>query len=996
MKMLCHAIGFLFLASVLSRAQQLRDMDTSTDASPDYVVSHWGMEDGLPSDSVRTGLQTRDGYVWVGTYNGLARFDGVNFRVFNDANTPALKNRLINRLQEDAQGRLWIGTDTGQLAWHDESGFHDVPITNTWRTAPICRLCEVTNGVLLVLNVGGQLLRVTNGVAGTPTDAPEFQLYYDIFKDAQNQIWAVRYGGEMHRLDGLREVPGSEGPPPESGYRNVAPARHGGFWVRDGSRLRRWDAGKWVEDRGVHAWSGGRPVVLREISTGEVLVATEDNGLFIVEEAGQEHQLTRKNGLSHDWTKDIWEDREKNIWLASSGGGLQLLRGRVLSMVTPADRWQNLPVQTVTPASGGGVWVGTLGSGVYRFDGQHFQHLVNDKEQRSQHVRSVLEDSRGRLWIGTWGQGLYWWQNGHYGDPHLPPNYPSLFYGLYEARDKSVWASTQNGVGRFAGNKYQWLGTDLVQSDTRCTVEMTDGSMWLGLRAGGVAKYQKGKFTQFLRPQGLPYEYVNCLCADNAGNLWIGSAGGGLARYRDGKFFNFTTHQGLPSDFICDIEKDERDNLWVASYGGIFRVNTGDLDRCARGELASVNCLVLDASEGLASLDMASGNQPVGCRSADGRFWFATSRGLAVVDPERVNISRTPPPVVVEEILVDGKTKELNPESQSQEIVLPPGSGQIEFRYAALSYAAPKRVRFKYQMKGLEKDWVDAGNRRSAFYPHLPPGEYQFRVTACNSFGFWNEDGIQLRLKVLPQFWQTWWFEPLCWISGAGLVGAAVINALRQRHRRKLAVLERARLVERERARIAQDLHDDLGTGLTEIHMTSALGLDPAAPAHEVNEYLQEINQRVRQMVMALDEIVWAVNPKNDNLGSLANYFCNFAEQFLRATNIACQFDVAAELPAVPLSSEKRHSLFLAFKEALNNAVRHSGAASLAVGIHVSDHHMTIEVADDGRGFTGGPDRPGADGLINMRTRLQAMGGQCEITSAPGTGTRVKFILPLK
>lgn len=980
-----------------ARAQVWQELEVLADASPDYVVTRWSMEDGLPSDRVRSVVQTRDGFVWVATFNGLARFDGVSFRVFNDVNTPMLKNRLVRRLHEDAAGRLWVGLDTGELVWRDEEGFHALAMPKDWITSPIARMAHTTNGTLLVLNQDGQLLWVTNSPKGTPTLAPARPLYSELLVDAEDQVWLVRWGGGMRRWRDGKEWTDSPGlPPPPTGYRNAVPARRGGFWVRDGRRLRRWHDGQWVEDRGAHDWGEQRTVVMREISTGEVLVGTSDAGLFIVDESGLERRLHRENGLAHNWVESLWEDREKNIWVGANGGGLQLLRNRVLTMVTPADRWQHSPVQTVSPAREGGVWVGTMGAGVYRFDGRKFSRPVGGDRDLPAYVRAILEDRQQRVWMGTLGAGVYWWQGGRLGPLDLPASFPRLIYGLSEAQDGAIWISTQNGVIRWREGAYERLGLDLVQADTRCAVEAPDGSMWLGLRGGGVARYHEGQFTQFLRPQGLPYEYVQTLCADADGTIWIGTYGGGLARYRDGNFSNFTTRQGLPSDFICHIEPDELGNLWVGSYGGIFRVDKGDLERCARGDIASVNCLVLDTSEGLASLELPEGSQPTGCRTDDGRFWFATSRGLAVVDPARLRVIRIPPPVVIEDVVVDGVSRKTRADGRNDEVLVPPGSGRIEFHYAGLSFGAPKRVRFKFQLEGLESGWVDAGNRRQAFYTHLKPGNYRFRVIACNHFGYWNEEGTELRLRVLPHFWQTWWFAPACWLGGAGIVGLLLISGLRRRHRRRLEVVERARLIERERVRIAHDLHDDLGSGLTEIHTTSALGLDPSVPAHEANEYFREISQRARDMVMALDEIVWAVNPKNDNLGSLASYFCHYTEQFLRTANMGCRFDLAPALPELPVASDKRHSLFLALKEALNNAVRHSGASTVTLGIRVDEGNVRIEVADDGRGFDPASGHPGADGLVSMRTRLENLGGRCEITSQPGTGTRVQFFLPLR
>jgi signal transduction histidine kinase len=326
---------------------------------------------------------------------------------------------------------------------------------------------------------------------------------------------------------------------------------------------------------------------------------------------------------------------------------------------------------------------------------------------------------------------------------------------------------------------------------------------------------------------------------------------------------------------------------------------------------------------------------------------------------------------------------------------VPPGSGQIELRYTALSFCAAQRVRFRYRLEKVDAEWVDAGVRRSAYYAHLSPGSYHFRVIACNNDGVWNKSGARVVLRVLPHFWQTWWFAPCCWLGGICVVGTGVITTLRRRHRLRLDSLERARLVERERGRIARDLHDDLGSGLTDIGTTSALGQDLAVPLEEAREYFREINQRSIDMVMALDEIVWAVNPKNDNLGSLATYFSQFTEHFIRRTSLRCRFEIPETLPRLPLNAEQRHSLFLAFKEALQNTVKHAAASSLLLSISVEGGTLKIILEDDGCGFEIGAPKAGADGLLNMRERLEQLGGTCEIITAPGKGTRVVFTVPI-
>jgi len=1007
-------------------------LETLTGTSPEFVVTTWRMQQGLPSDRVRGVLQTRDGYLWVATFNGAARFDGVRFRVFNDANTPALRNSLVNCLFEDTEGRLWLGSDTGEITWRDEAGFHALAVTNNWTSSPIDRLVQGGDGTLWILNRDGFILCVRNlrsaGVLGD-TAGP---LYSDVVCDREGQVWAVQYGGVLVRLADGKAVRADDTPKPTRSYRTVAAARQGGLWVRDGNRLRRWRQGKWVEDRGNHPWVTQQAVVLYETSSGEVWAGTRDDGAFMVASDGSEHHINRATGLAHDLVSSISEDREGNLWIGSDAGGLGMLRQRALFMINPPDQWQDRPIWSVSPSLGGGLWVGTEGAGVYRLQGTQFTRLSASNSPTARDIRTAVEDRGGRLWVGTQGAGLLLGENEHLrpftrSDTHI--EMPPLYYAIYQSRDGALWMGSNNGLVCLRHDQWSRLGAELYRSEVRCITETPDGAVWIGMRGGGVARCRDGKFTQFLRAQGLPYEYAWALLGDADGSVWIGTPGAGLIRWNDGRFVSFTTRQGLPSEFICSIQADQQGYLWLGSYAGILKVAKAELDRCARGETGSVNCLVLDSSDGLTSLEMAGGNQPSACTTPDGRLWFATSGGLAMVDPARIRTNAFPPPVLLEEELVDGKVLQLELPSSSFSsseagggsstrtrtttstnaasptvvgstrpavLRVPPGSGQIELRYTALSFCAPQRVRFRYRLEPVDAGWVEAGVRRSAYYAHLAPGNYRFQVIACNNDGVWNPEGATVELAVLPHFWQTWWFVPCCWLGGVGLVGTAVVSTLRRRHRARIETLERARLVERERGRIARDLHDDLGSGLTDISTTSALGQDPSVPTSEAREYFAEISQRSNDMVIALDEIVWAVNPKNDHVGSLATYFSQLTESMVRRTPLQWRFEIPEELPQLPLNAEQRHSLFLAFKEALQNAITHAAASHLRVSIAVEAGMLRIILADDGRGFETSAPRPGADGLRNMRERLEQLGGRCEIVSAPANGTRVTFEVPVR
>jgi signal transduction histidine kinase len=375
---------------------------------------------------------------------------------------------------------------------------------------------------------------------------------------------------------------------------------------------------------------------------------------------------------------------------------------------------------------------------------------------------------------------------------------------------------------------------------------------------------------------------------------------------------------------------------------------------------------------------------------------------VASVDPSKTVLNSIPPTVIIEEMLVDGKEMDVPPRigaplvtARSTPVKVLPGRHYVQFRFTGLSFAAPDGVRFRVKLEGGGDNWQDVGPRREIGYGPLLPGSYRFRVMACNDDGVWNQEGDSFAFTVLPNYWETRWFK-----IGLALVTLAVFattaaSIQRQRYRRRLERIERQREMEQERARIARDLHDDLGTSLTQISFLTALANRESTVASEARELIGEVHGRAREMVIALDEIVWAVNPKNDSLAGLVSYLGHFAEEFFRASDIRFRLDIPSELPAVPLAAETRHHLFLAFKEALNNAARHSGATQVSVRAEIFPNQAAIHVEDNGHGFETKPELPAGNGLANMNRRLEQIGGRIEIKSAPGRGTSVTFYVPL-
>ncbi|MDB6029771.1 MAG: hypothetical protein JWM16_109, partial [Verrucomicrobiales bacterium] len=361
------------------------------------------------------------------------------------------------------------------------------------------------------------------------------------------------------------------------------------------------------------------------------------------------------------------------------------------------------------------------------------------------------------------------------------------------------------------------------------------------------------------------------------------------------------------------------------------------------------------------------------------------------IDPNGLVRNELPPQVLVEEVRVDGV-----PVAGAERLQqIPPSATRLELEFTATSLTAAERNRFRHRLEGLDTDWVEAGPQRIVAYHHLPPGRYKFELAACNGDGVWNQAAIALSLRVLPPFWKTWWFGMLAGFVVLGGGGWGVRSWSVRRLGHKLQALQEQHALEKERARIAQDIHDELGASLTRIALLTELGQKHKDRAVDVAVDLEKISATAREAVRAMDAIVWAVNPRNDTLDSFANYVSQFAEDFFRLTAIRYRLDVPPDLPDRPLSTEVRHHLFLAVKETLNNVVRHSGATEVWLRLSCEGNQLTIAIEDNGKGLQQGPSAPGQDGLLNLKHRLHSLGGVCQVQSSAGKGTEVRMVLSL-
>ncbi len=981
-----------------------------------YSFDVWQTEDGLPEHSVTAIVQARDGYLWFGTYNGLVRFDGVRFKIFDTSNTPELPSSRVTSLLEDADGNLWIGHETGDLTKYRDGVFSHINLGDASPGGQIIDIGIDEDRTLWLLNNAGWLfslkgskLTVSDMASQAGPNVPSFT------KDRRGRLWVVRAGLHGWLEHGQLAPWLPDGNSNTDYFERACASRDGGLWLVGNQRVFKWSGAGPVKDMGPAPWGENSVTALLETKSGDLLAGTLTAGLFLLSPDGTSRQFSRQNGLSHDWVRSLCEDREGNIWVGTGGGGLDALRERTVEMMKAPDAWQGRIVLSITPSAEGGLWVGTEGAGLYRVQDGIITPFNETNGLLNPFIWSVLEDPQGRLWAGTWGKGLFVRQSGGFQISAGMEDRGAAVPALYLARNGALWAGTDAGLARYEGGNCTWFTRKdgLALPDVRAITEDAAGAIWFGMSGGGLGRLKDGKLTQFRKTDGLASDFVWSLLAEKDGTLWIGTFGGGLSRLRDGRFATVSLREGLPNNVICHIADDGRGNFWMSSYGGIIRVPKGELNRCADGELKSIYFFTYGKADGLSTLECSGGFEPSGCATSDGRLWFPTSKGLAVVNPAEVKINPLPPPVAIEEIIVDGQPVSI-PEVESNvstvRLQIPPGKQRFEFRYTGLSLVAPQKLRFRYRLEGLESDWVEAGTQREAGYSYLKPGDYTFRATACNNDGVWNDTGAALGITILPYFWQTWWFSLGAGLAAAGVVAGAARYTTRRRLRWKMERLERQQAVEKERARIAKDIHDDLGASLTRITLLSQSGRAELEDPHQAAEDLDQIYLTARTLTRALDEIVWAVSPQHDTLDSLVTYLGKFAQDFLSAANIRCRLNVPMQLPACSLTAEVRHNLFLAFKEGLHNVVKHAAATEVRISLTVIDPGFALSVYDNGRGFdparvastrmtpaAGDPLRtlPGY-GLVNIRKRLEEIGGVFELHSAPGEGTNLKFVVNVK
>lgn len=973
-----------------------------------YKFTNYGTEQGLAARAVNDFLETRDGTYWAATDKGLCRFiaepltressrgsrqTSQRFIVYHPSED--LAAQVVDVIYEDREGVLWCGTDAGL--------FRLDQINGEW--------------VFTFVNILSQ------------DDQHNGLFPRSILEDRTGSLWiAAEFGLFRRRPDGIVERYATEEGMPASGIgRALLEDRDGRIWVGTPYGLYRLVAHpnphRSVVERIYTIKDGLLDNVITSLclsSDGKLWVGTASGiSEFVTEGEGRFQNYTQSNGLTYAKLTALVEDHDHNLWIGTDSGGAMRLATNGFTTYTLADGLGGVSIGTIFEDRDGRLIVGDSEGHLNRLDGRRFTParltLPKDMTYRGWGWNQVMfQDSRREWWMNT-GEGLV--------------RYPVLsrLEQITNARPEAIYTKRDG----------------LPDNDVFRLFEDSRGDIWistLGNPHEALTRWDRATetFHRYTAADGVLENAPTAFCEDASGNLWIGFYTGGLVRYSQGRFTSFTSDDGVPPGFVRAIHLDHNGRLWSATAeGGVARTDNPNADHpsfvtysTANGLSSNqANCVTDDqwgmiyigTGRGVDKLDPANGHirhfttadglansfVNIGFRHHDGSLWFGTLQGLSRFIPQPEQPAQ-PPPVLISSLSIAGVPYQIS-ELGASEIDGPElGASQnnIQIDFVGLSLGVGETLRYQFKLEGGNDDWTTPGDQRNVNYPNLPPGTYRFLVRAVSSEGSFSQAPAMVSFRILTPLWQRWWFVLITLV----LVAIPIVAVARYRHQRMKVVrdaeaalrrIREERLVELEqmRRRIATDLHDDIGSSLSQIYLLSEVvrqrvGRDDM----EVIEPLSMISSASEEMVGSMSDIVWAINPQKDHLSDVTHRMRRFASDSFSTRDIRFRFR-APEAAAVDprLGANIRREVFLIFKESVNNLVKHSCCTEAEIEFQVTDSWLLLTVSDNGKGFDPSKDVDG-HGLMSMRERASSIGGEFDLVSGEGGGTtitlRVRLVQP--
>ncbi len=975
--------------------------------SAQYRFDSWTTDNGLPQNGVRGITQTPDGYLWFTTFDGLVRFDGTKFTVFDKNNSPGILSNRYFLLRAEPDGTLYAGSEDSGLTVYQNGIFHtytvsdglpsnqilDLPVDKNGKfylatSAGNCYFqdgkftrvpeSEIPNENRFYLSPSGNLwfydkhgLRLIT-VDKRETSYPfKFNLYNErftglkLFEDSKGNLWFGDLSGVYSLNNGaMTKYTTADGVPPNVCLLPYTEEKDGSIWFASGA--------PWV--------------------AGVGLVRFKD---------GKFTTWGKSVGLSSNLIDEVFQDLEGTIWVASTDRGINRLQRQFVKSLSTNDGLVHHEVYPLLQTRNGDIYIGTI-QGLSRYHDGKFDE-VNIRNELGNHfsITALYEDETNKLWIGTAG-GLYLLENQKIKRIDTLNNF--TFWAIERDQSGNVWVGTNHGLLKFNHERklisHFTTKDGLPGDDVKTVYQDKRGTIWIGTY-GGVAALKSGdnltsnpqqpksEFISYTSEKGLASNRVRTIYEDTDGVLWIGTYDGGLSRLRDGKIVNCKIENGLYNNGVFKILEDDKQNFWISSNRGIFRVSKIELNAFADGRLTKVNSVSFGKQDGMLNTECNGGRSPSGIKTADGKFWFPTQEGVAILTPNEVPYNPLPPRVQIESVLVERQTTNFQ-----NEITLRANEDNLEIRYTGISFIKPEQIKFRYRIEGLEENWIDVGTIREVYFPSLPAGDYTFQIIAANSDGVWNNQGTKLKIRVNAPFWQKTWFIVSCSlfaVAGVLLFFRLRVNELK---RRQTAQLKFSRLLlesqEKERKRIASEMHDGIGQYLLAIKNWALFGLNSLSKENPAQQHLHEISETSSLALEEVREITHNLRPYQlERLG-----LSNTLEYTLKNIKNASTINFHTEIENIDgvLSDDSEIVFYRIVQECFNNVIKHSNAQNAWLSVIKKDNCLEFVCRDDGKGFDPGTARSSSKsglGLSGLDERVRMLNGQYFIESEVGTGTTV-------
>ena len=993
-----------------------------------YGLQTWQTDSGLPQNSVRAILQTRDGYLWFATREGIARFDGIDFTVYNRRNTPQLLSNDIRSLLEDHDGNLWISTADGLTRLRDGQ-FSAFTVSQGLPDNSIWSVFQDHRGEVWAITAGG--LAQYSGdrfVPYTMQQGLSSNTISAVADGPNNTLWVATDSGLDQIEHGRVEKPFAASPLGIETIRAIATDSAGALWVGTQNGVQQFSSGTLrtygvadglpdsevdvlLADKSGRVWIG-TPAGLALFANGKISAYTIANGLpgnqiqTLYQDhegalwVGTSHGIARihdgsisafpsKQGLAENLILAMYEDREGSLWVGTESAGVALLKDQKFMTLTESDGLSDNLVSSVLQGPDGNMWIGTDGGGLNRYDGNHVSVFTEKQGLTSDTILSLAADTKGNVWVGT-PDGLNQMEQDRFTASAATDLLPDEFVrSLLAASDGSLWAGTRHGLAQINGSQAStYTQADGLASDfVGALTQGLDGSLWIGT-LHGLSHFVHGKFFNYTKSDGLSSDVITALMLDSQHHLWIGTNGEGLnvlpTDDPQPRVHSFPANLGLP-DVIDGILEDQSGALWISSNTGIFRVRVADLMDVAAGKSHSLPITSYGTADGMKIRECSGIGHPSSWKAKDGTLWFSTLKGVAWIDPAKLQRNMVAPLVAMEQVSVDEKNLPLN-----GTVKIGPGHSRFAFHYAGLSYVAPQKVHYKYRLSGFDRQWIDAGTRRVAYYTNIPPGTYRFDVLAANNDGVWSTTPASFSFQLQPYFTQTYWFYLICAVLILLLVWLMYRWRVHQVESRFRAVLA-------ERTRIAREIHDTLAQGFVGISVQLELAAQMLSTSPQaVREQLNQTRKLVRDSLSEARSSIWNLRSNEPGNVDFASRFSNAVRARTAGKPIETNIQFTGTYRALPANVESE--LLKIALEAVANVLQHADATRLDIEVQYGMKQLRMQIEDNGVGLSSDiaeATPAGHFGVIGMRERTQAIGGTFTMNSIPAEGTKITVELPL-